>query len=151
MPCSQTIRPGRSRDRLPAWEGVGLAVGSWPGSRQPASAICRLEADGRITAVTGVVDISGTTTGFAAIVAEGLGLSADDVSVISADTASAPRSPVSGGSVITYSAGRALVRATAVLRDKIPLAYAAQCSRSTSSDLELVDGAVQPRGTPTAC
>ena len=93
LPCSQTIRPGRSRDTLPAWEGVGLAVGSWPGSRQPASAICRLEADGRITAVTGVVDISGTTTGFAAIVAEGLGLSADDVSVISADTASAPRSP----------------------------------------------------------
>ncbi|HEX6869329.1 MAG TPA: xanthine dehydrogenase family protein molybdopterin-binding subunit [Candidatus Limnocylindrales bacterium] len=137
----------RGRAALPAGEGVGLAVGSWPGSRQPASAICRLEADGRITAVTGVVDISGTTTGFAAIVAEGLGLSADDVSVISADTASAPRSPVSGGSVITYSSGRALVRATAVLRQKI-LAYAAQVLEIDVSDLELVDGAVQPRGTP---
>ena len=135
------------RGTLPDGEGVGLAVGAWPGSRQPASAICRLEADGRITAVTGVVDISGTTTGFAALVAEGLGLSAGDVSVVSADTASAPRSPISGGSVITYSTGGALVRATAALRDKI-LAYAAQALEIDVSDLELVDGAVQPRGTP---
>ena len=69
-----------------------------------------------MTVVTGVVDISGTTTGFAAIAAEGLGLSSDDVSVIAADTASAPRSPVSGGSVITYSTGRAVQRATELAR-----------------------------------
>ncbi len=79
--------------------------------------------------------------------AEGLGLTADDVSVSSADTASAPRSPMSGGSVITYSTGRAIVRATAVLREKI-LAYAAQVLEIDVSDLELVDGAVRPRGTP---
>ena len=135
------------RDALPAGEGVGLAVGAWPGSRQPAAAICRLEADGRITVVTGVVDISGTMTGFASIVAEGLGLAAEDVSVMSADTASAPRSPMSGGSVITYSTGRALVRATAQLREKI-LAFAAQALEIDVADLELVDGAVRPKGSP---
>jgi CO/xanthine dehydrogenase Mo-binding subunit len=137
----------QGRGSLPAGEGVGLAVGAWPGSRQPASAICRLEADGRITVVTGVVDISGTTTGFATLVAEGLGLTSDDVSVQSADTAAAPRSPMSGGSVITYSTGRALVRATAQLREKI-LAYAAQRLEIDVNDLELEDGAVRPRGTP---
>ncbi|MFL5717039.1 MAG: xanthine dehydrogenase family protein molybdopterin-binding subunit [Chloroflexota bacterium] len=137
----------QKRASLPPGEGVGLAVGAWPGSRQPASAICRLEADGRITLVTGVTDISGTTTGFATLVAEGLGLAADDVSVQSADTATAPRSPLSGGSVITYSAGGAVVRATAVLREKI-LAYAAQRLEIAVDDLELVDGTVRPRGTP---
>jgi len=137
----------RDRSSLPAGEGVGLAVGAWPGSRQPASAICRLEADGRITLVTGVVDMSGTTTGFATLVAEGLGLSADDVAVISADTASAPRSPMSGGSVITYSTGRAIVRATAQLREKI-LAFASQALEIDAADLDLVDGAVRPRGSP---
>ena len=137
----------RDRASLPAGEGVGLAVGAWPGSRQPASAICRLEADGRITLVTGVVDISGSTTGFATLVAEGLGLTADDVSVMTADTASAPRSPLSGGSVITYSAGRAIVRATAQLRDKI-LAYASHRLEIDVADLEIVDGVVRPRGTP---
>jgi CO/xanthine dehydrogenase Mo-binding subunit len=54
---------------------------------------------------------------------------------------------MSGGSVITYSTGRALVRATAQLREKI-LAYAAQRLEIDVNDLELEDGAVRPRGTP---
>jgi len=137
----------RGRASLPDGEGVGLAVGAWPGSRQPAAAICRLEADGRVTVVTGVVDISGTMTGFATIAAEGLGITAGDVSVIAADTASAPRSPVSGGSVITYSTGRAVQRATDALREKI-LAYAALLLEIDVRDLELVDGSVRPKGTP---
>ena len=137
----------RDRASLPDGEGVGMAVGAWPGSRQPAAAICRLEADGRVTVVTGVVDISGTMTGFATIAAEGLGIAAGDVSVIAADTAAAPRSPMSGGSVITYSTGRAVQRATDALRDKI-LAYAAQLLEIDVRDLELVDGVVQPKGTP---
>jgi CO/xanthine dehydrogenase Mo-binding subunit len=137
----------RDRASLPADEGVGLAVGAWPGGRQPASAICRLEADGRISVVTGVVDMSGTMTGFAAIAAEGLGITAADVSVTSADTASAPRSPVSGGSVITYSTGRAVQKATEALREKI-LAYASLLLEIDVRDLELVDGAVRPKGTP---
>ena len=116
-------------------------------ARGAASAICRLEADGRVTVVTGVVDMSGTMTGFAAIAAEGLGLAAEDVSVVAADTASAPRSPFSGGSVVTYSLGGAVMRATAVLREKI-LGYAALALEIDVRDLELVDGIVRPKGTP---
>ena len=133
---------------LPAGEGVGLAVGAWPGSRQPASAICRLEADGRITVVTGVVDIRARR-----LVSRRswrrAWASPDDVSVESADTAAAPRSPMSGGSVITYSTGRALVRATAQLREKI-LAYAAQrleIDVTTSSSSTVPSGRA---GHPTA-
>ncbi len=137
----------RDRASLPDGEGVGIAVGAWPGSRQPAAAVCRLEADGRVTVVTGVVDISGTMTGFATIAAQGLGIAASEVSVIAADTAAAPRSPMSGGSVITYSTGRAVQRATEALRDKI-LAYAAQLLEIDVRDLELVAGVVQPKGTP---
>ena len=137
----------RDRASLSDGEGVGLAVGAWPGGRQAASAICRLEADGRVTVVTGVVDMSGTMTGFATIAAAGLGIAADDVSVVAADTASAPRSPFSGGSVITYSTGRAVERATAVLREKI-LGYAALVLEIDVRDLELVGGAVRPKGTP---
>ena len=139
----------RDRASLPDGEGVGIAVGAWPGGRQPASAICRLEPDGRVTVVTGVVDMSGTMTGFATIAAEGLGLASDAVSVVAADTASATRSPVSGGSVITYSTGRAVQRATDALREKI-LAYAAILLEIDVRDLELVDGSVQPKGTPGA-
>jgi CO/xanthine dehydrogenase Mo-binding subunit len=135
------------RESLPADEGVGLAVGAWPGGRMPASAICRLEADGRVTVITGVVDMSGTMTAFSALAAEGLGIASKDVAVISADTASAPRSPVSGGSMVTYSTGRAIVKATENLREKI-LSYAATLLEIDVRDLELVDGAVRPKGTP---
>jgi CO/xanthine dehydrogenase Mo-binding subunit len=135
------------RASLPAGEGVGLAVGAWPGGRQPASAICRLEADGRVTVITGVVDMSGTMTGFATLAAEGLGIASEQVSVTSADTASAPRSPVSGGSVITYSTGRAVQKATEALKEKI-LAYASLLLEIDVRDLELADGGVQPKGTP---
>jgi CO/xanthine dehydrogenase Mo-binding subunit len=137
----------RDRASLPDGEGVGVAAGAWPGARSPAAAICRLEADGRVTVVTGVVDISGTMTGFATIAAEGLGIAATDVSVVAADTASAPRSPVSGGSVITYSSGRAVQRATDALREKI-LAFASLLLEIDVRDLELVDGTVRPKGTP---
>ena len=137
----------RDRASLPEGEGVGLAVGAWPGGRQPASAICRLEPDGRITVVTGVVDISGTTTGFATLAAAGLGIANEEISVVSADTASAPRSPVSGGSVITYSTGRAVQKATEALKEKI-LAYASLLMEIDVRDLELVDGSVRPKGSP---
>ena len=43
------------------------------------------------TVITGVVDMSGTMTGFATLAAEGLGIRSEQVSVTSADTASAPR------------------------------------------------------------
>ncbi len=137
----------RDRAALPDDEGVGVAVGAWPGGRQPAAAICRLEVDGRITVVTGVADLSGATTGFATIAAEGLGVTASDISVVTADTASAPRSPVTGGSVITYAMGKAVQRATDALRDKI-LAYAALLLEIDVTDLELVAGVVRPKGTP---
>ena len=86
-------------------------------------------------------------TGFATIAAEGFGSPPSEVSVIAADTASAPRSPMSGGSVITYSTGGAVQRATEALATKL-LAYAAQLLEIDVRDLELVDGMVRPKGTP---
>ena len=54
---------------------------------------------------------------------------------------------MSGGSVITYSTGRAVQRATEALREKI-LAYASLLLEIDVRDLEIVDGAVRPKGTP---
>ena len=64
----------------------------------------------------------------------------------SADTASAPRSPVSGGSVITYSTGRAVQKATErAPREDLSCIVAAEID---VRDLELVDGTVRPKGSP---
>ena len=34
------------RGSLPQDEGVGLAVGYWPGATEPAAAVCRVDNDG---------------------------------------------------------------------------------------------------------
>ena len=137
----------RGRAALPPGEGVGVGIGVWPGGRQPAAAVCRLEPDGTLTVITGVVDMTGVATGFATIAAEVFGVDPSMVNVVAADTASAPRSPLSGGSVITYSTGRAVQQAAEAARAKL-LRYAAEQLEIDPGDLEIVAGMVRPKGAP---
>jgi CO/xanthine dehydrogenase Mo-binding subunit len=135
------------RRSLPAGEGVGLALGWWPGGYEPAAAVCRLESDGRLTIVTGAADMTGVETTFAAIAAEAFGVSTDRVRVVYADTASAPYAGMSGGSKITYTVGRAVEMAAREARERL-LDVAAEELEIAPEDLEIVDGAVQPAGVP---
>ena len=137
----------RSRGSGGADEGVGLALGYWPGATNPAAAACRMSPDGSVQVMTGVADMSGVAGGFQAIVADVLGLAADLVQVQTLDSASAPASPGSGGSTITYSAGRAIRKAAEETAQRLLEAAALQLEIAVE-DLELVDGAVRPRGTP---
>jgi CO/xanthine dehydrogenase Mo-binding subunit len=135
------------REQLPAGEGVGLAIGWWPGGYEPAAAACRLDADGKITVITGAADISGVESGFAYIAAEAFGVNLDQVRVVYADTASAPYAGVSGGSKVTYTVGRAVERAAAEAREQL-LSAASEELEIGPEDLEIVDGSVQPKGVP---
>ena len=137
----------RDRASLPAGEGVGVALGVWPGGKAPAAALCRLNPDGTITISTGVVDMSGTTGAFQIIAAETFGLDPSKVEVVALDTDGAPQSPLSGGSVITYSSGKAIREAAADARRQL-LAYAALEMEIDPADLEIVDGVVRPLGSP---
>ena len=75
----------------PAWQdrdaaraqgrGVGIAVGGWPGGIEPATAVCRLDSNGKLTVVLGSVDLTGTNTAFAQIAAETFGMSAEEIQV----------------------------------------------------------------------
>ncbi len=137
----------QKRQRLPDWEGIGLAVGYWPGSKDPAAALCRISPDGSVQIITGVVDMSGTSGGFEAIAAEVLGMDPGDVQVITVGTDAAPTSPGSGGSTVTYSAGRAVRFAADEARRQL-LAAASRDLEIAVEDLEIVGGVVRPRGTP---
>jgi CO/xanthine dehydrogenase Mo-binding subunit len=135
------------RHSLPEGEGVGLAIGWWPGGYEPAAAACRLDSDGNLTVITGVADMTGVQTTFAAIAAEAFGVSPDRVRVVNADTSSAPYAGVSGGSKITYTVGRAVEKAALQARERL-LDVAAEELEIAPEDLEIVDGAVQPVGVP---
>jgi CO/xanthine dehydrogenase Mo-binding subunit len=137
----------RGREPLPEGEGVGVAVGYWPGGREPAAAVCRVNHDGSMTVITSAVDMSGVNTGFTTIAAEAFGLSPDDVRVVTADTSTGPYAGVSGGSKVTYTVGVAVQRAAEAAREKL-LAAASQELEIAPADLEVVDGVVRAVGAP---
>jgi CO/xanthine dehydrogenase Mo-binding subunit len=138
----------RRRAELPDGEGVGVAIGYWPGGLEPAAAACRLDADGGLTIITGAVDMTGTETTFATIAAEAFGLAPDRVRVTAGDTASTPFAGLSGGSKVTYTVGRAVQRAADDARRRL-LDVAALELEIAPEDLEIVDGSVRPIGTPS--
>jgi CO/xanthine dehydrogenase Mo-binding subunit len=137
----------QERNGLPDDEGVGLAIGYWPGGNEPASATCRVDSDGSLTIVTSVADMTGTETGFAVIAAAALGVPVERVHVVSADTSHGPYAGGSGGSKITYTVGRAVQRAAEQARERL-LQAASEELEIAPDDLEVVDGVVRAKGAP---
>jgi CO/xanthine dehydrogenase Mo-binding subunit len=136
------------RSDLPPNEGIGLALGFWPGGLEPAAAVCRLVGDGKLTVVTAAADMSGIENAFVAIAAETFGIAEADVRVSTGDTATAPYGGVAGGSKVTYTYGRAIERAAGEARARL-LAVAAQELEIAPEDLEIADGEVRPLGAPS--
>ncbi|MGI8405262.1 MAG: xanthine dehydrogenase family protein molybdopterin-binding subunit, partial [Thermomicrobiales bacterium] len=128
-------------------KGIGVAIGGWPGGIEPATAVCRLDGDGKLTVVLGSVDLNGTNTTFAQIAAEALGSDVSNVRVSTADTDTAPFAGGTGGSKITYTVGPAVMNAAHDAVEQIKT-IAAQHLEASVEDLELVDGAVQVKGVP---
>jgi CO/xanthine dehydrogenase Mo-binding subunit len=148
--CLERVRDHpiwQERESLPADEGVGVAIGYWPGGNEPASATCRVNSDGSLTVVTAVADMTGTETGFALIAAATFGVPIESVHVASADTASGPYAPGSGGSKITYTVGLAVQRAADQARERL-LNAASEELEIAPDDLEVVDGVVRAKGAP---
>jgi CO/xanthine dehydrogenase Mo-binding subunit len=135
------------RTGLPDGEGVGLSLAYWPGAKESAAALCRLDIDGGLTIVTGSVDMTGTATAFACIAAEAFGVPVESVRVTTADTAHAPLAPMSGGSVVTYAVGAAVQRAAAQTRQKLLTAAAAELEVA-AADLEIAGGSIYVTGDP---
>jgi CO/xanthine dehydrogenase Mo-binding subunit len=148
--CLQKAEPLYRAERAAAGagEGVGVALGGWPGGLEPAAAACRLNSDGTLQVSLGSVDLTGVNTTFAIIAAEAFGL--DDpsqVRVTTVDTDGAPYAGVSGGSKVTYSSGPAVLRAAEDARNQVLRIAAAELEASVE-DLEIVQGKVQVRGVP---
>ena len=139
--------PARRRPREPG-EGIGVAIGGWPGGLESATACIRANTDGTFQVITGAVDITGTATTMGLIAAEILGVAPDKVRIVAADTSHAPFSGMSGGSKITYTVGAAVHKAAEDARRQI-LSIAAGHLEARVDDLEIAEGAVRVKGSPT--
>lgn len=136
------------RARCGPGEGVGVALGGWPGGVEPAAAACRLNKDGTLQVSLGSVDLTGTNDVFAQVVAEAFGLQDPAmVRVSTVDTDAAPYAGATGGSKITYTVGAAVLEAARDARQQV-LKIAAAELEASMDDLEIVNGSVRVKGVP---
>ncbi len=149
--CLETLQQHpayQNRHQKGADEGIGVAVGGWGGGLEPASAMCRMDQDGKFTLQVGVSDISGVQTSLLLIAAEVLGLKPDQIRVVIGDTDNAPYAGGSGGSKTLYTVGAAVVKAAEDAREQIKKIAATELE-AAPEDLELKDGKVNVKGVPS--
>jgi CO/xanthine dehydrogenase Mo-binding subunit len=89
----------------------GLACGFWFNIGGESSATVHVNEDGTITAATGSPDIGGSRASMGMMVAEVLGVAADKVRTIVADTGSIGFTFLTGGSRVTFATGMAVTQA----------------------------------------
>ena len=136
-------RAGDSQDAGHIKTGSGMSMFIYrggPGGR--SSARVRLNADGSVQLIAGLMDVGeGSTTVMAQIVAEALGAPYHSVRVTFGDTADTPEAPITAGSTATFSTGTAAKQAAEELKAKILRAAAAHLNTEVDG-LDIVDGGV---------
>src|SRR5207244_8781711 len=101
--------------------GRGVSVGLLAAGAHPvSSAICRLEADGRVVVLVGTTELGqGPRTAFAQIAAEEIGVEPERVTVRGTDTRFTPYDRSTGASRSTTLAGLAVPGAAADIRAQL--------------------------------
>ncbi len=124
--------------------GRGLAVGYWRGTSMTSAGHISISGDGRPMVTMGPVDISGTRTTMAQVVAEEFGLSLDDVHIATGDTKSVGYSDVAAGSRVARTTTAAMVEAS---RDALTQLRkrAAEKLQSKPEDLDYAAGVFRTR------
>jgi carbon-monoxide dehydrogenase large subunit len=132
--------------------GIGLYVeptSMGSGSLGVETATVRVQPSGTVTVMLGTGSHGqGVETTMAQVVAEHLGVALDAVVVVQGDTATAPFGGGTGGSRTAVVAGGATREASIEVRVKA-LEIAAHLLEAAPEDLELEDGKVTVRGTPS--
>jgi len=99
--------------------GRGVASGFWFNGGGRSSVAASVNPDGRVNLVEGSTDIGGSRAAMAMMLAETLGISADDVNPAVVDTNSVGYNDGTGGSRVTYSTGLATYELGIKLRDVV--------------------------------
>jgi len=126
----------------------GFACGPKTSALSDSSAIIMLEEDGGVSVFTGATDIGqGSTTTIAQIVAEVLGLSLNDISMIVGDTDVTPYDSGTFGSRVTFYAGNAAKRAAEDIKRQLARVLAKRWDIDPE-DLEFKDRQVYVKNSP---
>ena len=145
------------RGRMPPGHGLGLAVSAYmSGAGLPiywngmdhSQVWVRCDRGGGVTVFTQATEIGqGAHTVHAAIVAEVLGLSTEDIVLVTGDTAATPLDLGSYSSRVTFMSGNAALQAAQRVRQLIAEAAAPELG-ATVAELEFAEGRVRVRHDP---
>ena len=129
--------------------GRGLSMMIYRGGPGSTSAAeVRLDRSGKVTLVSGLMDVGeGATTVLSQMAAEVLGVRYEDVATRFADTQSTPSAPITAGSTATFSTGAAVVQAATRVREQL-LELAADGLEAPVQELQLAEGYISVQGDP---
>jgi CO/xanthine dehydrogenase Mo-binding subunit len=145
----ETLQAARStehyRTKLGKFQGRGVASGFWFNIGGESSAAVHVAEDGTVVAVSGNPDIGGSRASIGMMVAEVLGVKADIVRTIVADTASVGFTHVTGGSRVTFATGMAATQAAEKVVEQLK-SRAAQIWDIPVEAVDWKDGQAMPAG-----
>ncbi|MFN8457274.1 MAG: molybdopterin cofactor-binding domain-containing protein [Anaerolineae bacterium] len=131
--------------------GVGTEMhgcSAYPGVKEKADAVMRMNEDGSIHLFTGAADLgTGARTALSQIAAEELGIRFEDVKIITGDTDLVPFDHGAHASRTTFLVGGAIQRAATDLKQQV-LALAADKLEVAAEDLMVREGRVRVKGSP---
>lgn len=134
--------------------GTGMAcifygIGYGNGFPDVSTAFVEVHDDGTATVRTGAVDCGqGSSTVFAQIAAQVLGVSVQDVTVVSADTDTTPDAGTTAATRQTYNSGNAVRLAALEARSKLFQYAALELGVNTELGLTARDGRIFVKGYP---
>ena len=110
----------------------------------------KLNGDGSGTIITGAQECgTGAVMGLPILAAEVLGMRPEDFSILYQDTDAGPWDGGASGSQTTFNNGRAVIDAATDVREQLLDLAEEAAGGCRRDDLELVDGAVRVKGSPT--
>jgi xanthine dehydrogenase molybdenum-binding subunit len=128
--------------------GRGVASGFWFNAGLKSSCTASVNADGTVSLVEGSTDIGGSRTSIAMQLAEALGIRAEDVKPVVADTDMVGYTDVTGGSRVTFATGWAAYEAAQDVKRQM-IARAALVWDVPAEAVEYADGVLTCRTDPS--
>jgi CO/xanthine dehydrogenase Mo-binding subunit len=127
--------------------GRGVASGFWFNVGLKSACTANVNADGTVSLVEGSTDIGGTRTSVAMQLAEALGIRAEDVRPVVADTDGVGYTDVTGGSRVTYATGIAAYEAAQDIKRQM-IERAAQIWKLKPDDVVYEDATLRAKSDP---